>query len=161
MSKKSRMTELYVEPFIGWRGWNINNRGRLCAVNSGWVWEPGEEVRALCSHGHTHRSPDKGCECGLYATKTFQKLQSNGYHVFGAFGQVRLWGRIIDTTMGFRAEIAYPHVIYLPYSDMRWVEPLSVYGVPVMLKNPYEGIGDKSAMRNRGGKKWTLARPSA
>lgn len=126
---------LYPEAFVGWRGWHIEN-GRLMSVaTQGFVWEPGEQVVAHCGR---HKAPRQGCTCGLYSTKSLRKLIENGYHDHGAFGQVSLWGRIIDYDDGYRSEFAYPKVIYLSYLNMRHVEALSVYGVPVMLKNPHK-----------------------
>jgi hypothetical protein len=144
---------LYPEAFEGWRGWIINKHGRLRSIMHDFVWEPGEEVHATCHAGTHSRIPDRACDCGLYATKTLAKLQANGYNIYGAFGKIKLWGRILENEAGYRSEFAYPSVIYLPHTNYRFVEALSIYGVPVMLKNPHT--------KERTSRKWTLASPNA
>lgn len=126
---------LFPEAFEGWRGWSIVE-GRLTSINQEFVWQPGQEVQAACDGRHP--IPKLSCSCGLYSTKSWRKLQTNGYHMFGAFGLVSLWGRVLEGTLGYRSEFAYPKMIFLSYLNLKWVEPLSVYGVPVKLYNPYK-----------------------
>ncbi len=52
----------------------------------------------------------------------------SGYTVT-VFGQVSLWGRIIETTKGFRAQYAYPKELWLLDNSLE--ELGFIYGVPV------------------------------
>lgn len=129
----------YPSEFIGWRGWLVKD-GYLLSVNGGEIWLPGQEFVAECSNGRPHSHvPWKSCTCGIYTVKTLKKLRANGYHDFGAFGQVAVWGHVIDGGMGYRSEFAYPKVIYLPYLSWRLEEALTEYGVPVLPLNPHTG----------------------
>lgn len=128
---------LYPEEFVGWRGWAVE-KGVLKSINDREIWTPQMEFEAECSRGRTHSQiPSPKCTCGLYATKTLEKLRRNGYHNHGAFGMVSIWGNIIDGGAGYRSQFAYPRVIYVPFLSWRLFKGLERYGVPVMLGNPY------------------------
>jgi hypothetical protein len=135
--------DTYMEEFVGWRGWRIVKE-QLFSVNTDDLWIPEEDFVAQCSLGKNHPRgiPHATCGCGIYATKTLAKLRSNGYHKYGAIGQVSLWGDIIDGGDGYRAEFAYPRVIYVPYLSWKVAKTdsnLRAYNVPIRLLNPYTG----------------------
>jgi hypothetical protein len=128
----------FTEEFVGWRGWTLTEQGRLCAiVHEEAIWEPGDPLEATCSKGKRHPVPFMGCSCGFYCTKTYLELCEAGYAMAGVWGTVSCWGKSIDSTMGYRTRFAYPREIWLPYTLIRFVEPLAEYGVPVRLANPY------------------------
>lgn len=131
---------LYPEEFVGWRGW-IVDKGVLRSVNHGEIWTPNVEFEAECTAGKVHkRTPWPTCSCGLYSTKTLDKLRQNGYHNVGAFGLVSIWGNIVDGGVGYRSQFAYPRVIYVANLSWRKAKSLERYGVPVKLLNPYTGV---------------------
>jgi hypothetical protein len=104
---------LYPEAIVGWRSWYVTD-GRLSSLTFDHKWPVGKELVARCNE--TKRSYFNG-EC---------------------FGQVALWGKVIEGEDGYRAEFAYPKALYVSYLNYRLVEPLSVYGVPVRVLNPYK-----------------------
>jgi hypothetical protein len=126
---------LFPEVRVGWRSWTLEN-GRLYSVTQRWVWPVGEELRAVCDIGH-NRPPRLKCGCGIYALQTLHHLRSSAYFRNDVFGKVSLWGRVLEADDGYRAEFAYPKVLYVSYLNYKMVEPLSVYGVPVKVANPY------------------------
>ncbi len=131
----------YMEEFVGWRGWTVDRYGLLHSINGGEVWTPEEAFEATCQKGKSHEYvPSNKCTCGLYATKTLRKLQTNGYHHHGAFGLVSLWGHFIDGGEGWRFQYAYPRVIYVPYLSWRVAKTLEHYLVPVTVMNPFTEI---------------------
>jgi hypothetical protein len=132
---------LYPEAIIGWRSWAVTG-GRLTSLSFENKWPVGKEMKAKCSersahHKNVHRPPQQRCGCGVYALKSLKILRNSHYFGYECFGQVSLWGRIIEGDDGYRAEFAYPKAIYVTYLNYKLVEPLSVYGVPVMVFNPY------------------------
>lgn len=133
----------FPEAFIGWRGWRLDPHTlRLRSINTEVEWEPCKHVEAICPKSRRHPVPLMNCTCGFYSTKSLEQLRENNYHAMGAFGQVRVWGRVIEYSEGFRSQFCYPDVIYLPYLSLPLIERLSVYDVPVRLLNPYTGEPD-------------------
>lgn len=129
---------LYPEAIIGWRSWAVSG-GRLTSLGFETRWPVGSELKARCSDmpNSQHRSPQQRCGCGIYALKSLKILRRSNYFGYECFGQVALWGRIIEGEDGYRAEFAYPKVIYVSYLNYKLVSPLAVYGVPVKVMNPY------------------------
>lgn len=126
---------LFPEAFVGWRSW-IVEKGRLISLTSDVTWPVGDELRAKCA-GTGHKAPFSRCACGVYALKSYIGLRRSSYYPNDVWGQVALWGKVIEGEDGYRAEFAYPKTLFVPYTKMRWIEILSVYGVPVKLMNPY------------------------
>lgn len=107
------------EPIIAYRAWRIAE-SRLVSCTCDCVWQPRERMDAHCNHKgamHEARAPVWECSCGFYAYKTDAALTASEYlGVAGGFtvgGRVALWGRVIDHELGYRAERAYPQVLYL------------------------------------------------
>jgi hypothetical protein len=137
---------LFPEALVGWRSWDLKH-GRLRSLTQSEEWPVGEELMARCGM-NAHRCPNLNCVCGIYAKNTLAKLKSSSY-MGSIFGQVSLWGRVLEAEDGFRAEFAYPKIIYVTYLNYKLVEPLSVYGVPVTVMNPYRRKATwRSANRN-------------
>jgi hypothetical protein len=124
------------------------------------VWLPREEVVAKCSRGgrgrarvgkpltgrpstESHPVPSEDCTCGLYAARTLDHLLGMRYPQYDpdlgqytVIGEVALWGGVVEGTQGWRAERAYPTVLYLPFLGWKYAKRLNdTYGVPVRLKN--------------------------
>jgi hypothetical protein len=89
--------------------------------------------------------PHVGCSCGIYALKDLgQELQGyvrptptspNRYGAIGEPGvvpavtQLAMWGKVIQGTTGYKAQYAYPIMIYVP--DKETAEVIGdAYGVP-------------------------------
>lgn len=122
-----------IAPEIGWRAWKIGvNPGLGLRLFSVVIrhspWRPGDRVEARCvgQAQDFHATPREDCECGLYASNDVGDIQKWTNHVlrgdgepaavWRAFGSVRLWGKVIPGTTGWRAQYAYPDRIYVP----RW-----------------------------------------
>jgi hypothetical protein len=106
---------------------------------------PREAKKAECVKGrkHTERLPVESCRCGFYATRDLEQLLTEtNYHYVAArsgitvIGEVSMWGKVIPASQGWRAEIAYPRELFLPYEAWDKAAPLAeAYGVPVRLRN--------------------------
>lgn len=103
------------ECIVGWRGFGIYEPGLFVTTST--VWLPGERVEATCTireHREEEVVPVEGCTCGLYSFKTPYKLRTDNYLNQMVFAEVYYWGRVIECTMGYRAQFAYPKKIYMP-----------------------------------------------
>jgi hypothetical protein len=115
----------YISPIIGWRVWQWVAAG-LKSLN-GEPWSPNKPLAAACMvsiRGRTagraeavhdaNDAPQETCRCGVYASKSLEHLHTTGYERYGIFGEVNLWGTVIEHERGFRAQFAYPKNLYLP-----------------------------------------------
>lgn len=118
-----------ITPITAWRGWKLQDM-KLAALGSTGIWEPKKIMVAVCNNGGQHHAPLASCNCGMWAFKTLEYLISalEPYTV-SVFGQVSLWGRIVETENGFRAQFAYPKELWL--LDNALEELGYIYGVPV------------------------------
>ncbi len=148
---------------IGYRCWNISQDDNGVRLTSGFVnsvWPGTQPFVARCGGGgRRHTPPGESCQCGVYALS-----ETQGYPYYGGFrnhgrlgriqqspawqvfGKVYLWGEVIRATNGFRAQFAYPKVLYLAHKDWVFAKPLrEAYRVPVELRNPFaeRGVGDE------------------
>jgi hypothetical protein len=118
-----------------WRAWGVTmGKGglRLKALGVSHVWEPRKMVDATCTKGK-HPAPRMDCECGVWAFKELDGLTSalNKYSEVRVLGNVELWGRVIETENGYRAQYAYPSELWL--LDESLEELGLVYDVPVRM----------------------------
>jgi hypothetical protein len=131
MSRLSIVPEAtYPEPIQGWRCWRIlpfkrldgTETYRLSAVGTNGLpktWEPLKPTAAVCSsYGTDHEAPWPAHECGIWAlndqTDSFRRMVrfmgcQTGEKAGWAFGQVSLWGRVIEHEKGWRGQYAYPY----------------------------------------------------
>lgn len=126
----------YIEPITAYRAWQVNDKGELKAMAWGRTWPAKEIARALCHAEESglarfaqsapkkmdvgravragmivdHEAPHEGCDCGLYAHK-----DANGSYIVSAkkspdraWGEVYLWGRLLEHENGYKAQFAYP-----------------------------------------------------
>jgi hypothetical protein len=123
------------EPILGWRAWRLRRTDaglRIVPTTPRSAWEPGIAIRATCSGAHTreylvhnpelaasHRSPEPGCTCGIHAIKDPARLARAGRST-AVVGRVAMWGRVIEHTKGYRAELAYPSRLRLVCSWCLW-----------------------------------------
>jgi hypothetical protein len=89
-------------------------------------WHPNQSLAARCRasavvgtiagrvEGHdSHDAPQAKCTCGVYAAKSLEHLRKNGYDRFGIYGEVCLWGTVVEHERGWRAQRAYPKNLFL------------------------------------------------
>ncbi len=141
-----------INPVIGWRMWRIAN-GAIWSINVDHVrWPVRDILVARCwmrfqDKGETevgwtiipHAAPQHSCGCGIYAgvRELLTEYVQAGY-VFQhtehpvIFGEVSLWGVVVEHQRGWRAQIAYPRSFRVPDE---WAEDkysgLTEYGVPI------------------------------
>jgi hypothetical protein len=138
------LSELYVEPIRGWRVWKVAN-GRLYSTVFGTLWPERARLEARCGLGGrsspgglrgVHEAPSRGCDCGIYALKSHADAlylaRQIAEPVLVAVGRVSLWGRVVETERGYRAEYAYIYDLsLLGGSDVEAAEIRNRYAVDV------------------------------
>jgi hypothetical protein len=142
--------ETYSEPLRAWRLWRLRRvetlRGerplRLAAAGRFGIpkfWEPREATRAVCSsYRTTHEAPWPSCRCGIYGFRE-REMAERALRRYArdklsrwALGRVSLWGRVVECTNGWRAELAYPYdlIVFTRDPDVA-AELRSLYAVDV------------------------------
>ena len=109
----------YISPVVAYRVWRWKET--LQSLN-GEPWLPGRHVEARCrvalAARHTTEAvnevPNRKCTCGIYAAKNSEHLRRVGYADRGVCGEVYLWGTVVEHTLGWRAQFAYPKHLVLP-----------------------------------------------
>jgi hypothetical protein len=114
----------YISPIVGYRGWTWDTKGLKSL--SGVRWHPNQSLAARCRasavvgtiagrvEGHdSHEAPQAKCTCGVYAAKSLEHLRKNGYDRCGIYGEVCLWGTVVEHERGWRAQLAYPKNLFL------------------------------------------------
>jgi hypothetical protein len=134
-------------PVVGWRAWVVTETAkglRLGSVLHDEVWTPGTTALATCRRREDffaeplppHPTPSSGCACGLHAARdpvdalSYLRGRNESTTVCRILGEVALWGRLVETEAGWRAQAAYPVRLYA--EDEEIAEALTVYGVPVV-----------------------------
>lgn len=101
-----------ITAIIGWRRWLVTMFGSQLFSNNGTPWEPFQRLTADCAKRYACQGYT--CGCGIYAYKT-RELAEKGDNAPSAithiWGEVWLWGRIIECEHGFRAQFAYPKAL--------------------------------------------------
>jgi len=104
-----------ISPIVGHRVWRWDAAG-LSSLN-GKRWLPRQPLAAKCGAGNAHDArevPQIDCTCGVYAAKNIEHLRRLGYEGRGIRGEVHLWGTVVEHELGWRAQFAYPKVLFLP-----------------------------------------------
>jgi len=95
------------------------------------LWLPGQPLSAACRTlaGRAedglavHDAPQMNCTCGVYAAKSLDCLRALGYMRYGSiYGELYLWGTVVEHQLGWRAQFAYPKKLVLPIDTV----PLSM-----------------------------------
>jgi hypothetical protein len=128
----------FISPVVGYRVWQWDNSG-LKSLN-GTHWLPGKIFVAECRI-QGHEVPQLGCKCGIYAAKTVAHLRREGYDRKGIYGEVYLWGTVVEHQQGWRAQFAYPKNFVvrfemLPFTMFRvesWLTTLATYGCDIFV----------------------------
>lgn len=107
-----------------YRAWSVRHlAGGAVRLRSIWfpdddVWKPFERFEARCNvcflRRFRHRAPKDGHSCGVYAMKSGADLYGwaldntppGGRPV--VVGEVWCWGTVIEGTLGYRVQYAYP-----------------------------------------------------
>ena len=112
----------YISPIVGHRVWQWDAKGlrSLCGER----WKPSQSLAARCRAAavvgraevvHDARDvPQAICTCGIYAVKTLHHFRSMVYAKCGIYGEVYLWGKVVEHELGYRAQFAYPKNLFLP-----------------------------------------------
>lgn len=120
-----------VHVITGWRGWGVSGM-RLTALGQSHEWPRREAMQAACTKSLSHLSPDWDCSCGIWAFKDVDKAVAAigaSYRGVRVIGSVSLWGKVIETENGYRAQYAYPSELWLLDESL---EDLSIlYDVPI------------------------------
>ena len=147
------------EPIVGWRQWNFMYPHFLANLGNDTIYVPREKIEAHCEQYSTigtlvHRkdhseqpAPHLTCMCGIYAYKekpTLLREINNSCSGFIprkamtelirmrlVYGEINLWGKVIEHEDGYRAQFGYPKRLWCTPA----IEPLAgwigyVYGVP-------------------------------
>jgi DNA-binding CsgD family transcriptional regulator len=109
-----------ISPIIGYRVWQWDG-SRIASLN-GHAWLAGRAMEATCNLGRLHQAPQTDCACGIYAVKTAEQLDR--MRSGGIFGEVYLWGTVVEHELGWRAQFAYPKNLILPFEIIAgwWIE---------------------------------------
>lgn len=139
----------YVSPIVGYRVWHCDNSA-IRSLN-GSPWPRNQPFMAKCRRSpNSHQAPQMHCRCGIYAAKELDQLQDMGLYLqclavcpSHVFGEVYLWGVLVEHTLGWRAQFAYPKNLVVPLemiplnANMEWFrsQPWLAYDVDVFLAN--------------------------
>lgn len=133
-----------IEPITAWREWKHDGTGLLYPLNAREEpWTPRRPLVATCNRNHGREregrdeyrllrelaeqagvplpkkpdktfenlTPVKGCQCGIYAKKAPITTTNN------VVGQVKMWGKVIVGSKGYRAQFAYPLKVWVIMPD--------------------------------------------
>lgn len=142
----------YTAPVVGYRVWQWDSSS-LKSLN-GELWCPGRPLVAQCRRGSPHQPPRLECSCGIYSAKGRAQLAGMGLNACGFSGEVYLWGTVVEHSLGWRAQFAYPKSIVLPSESLlfgRFVQretrrdeiegylgSLTAYGADLFVATPRE-----------------------
>lgn len=157
-----------VEPVDAWRAWNPR-REFLDTIDVGLppyahavgyrlrpvggfrtadpVWYPRKRAEASClglrrvEQDQIHRAPEEGCFCGLWGFSSLARLLVMRESASLVIGEVALWGKVIVTERGYRAQYGYPRRLIVRENGERsplMASELAIYGVPVEIRNARE-----------------------
>lgn len=140
----------YTHVLTGWRGWRVtedNGEWRLQALGQSQIWNPREILTAKCTNGgsglsqllgsstsskSSHPAPAWDCKCGVWAFRDIDlcvKAIGTEYASVKVIGSVSLWGKVIETEHGWRAQYAYPSELWLLDNSLE--ELGLIYDVPI------------------------------
>jgi hypothetical protein len=125
----------FIEPVEAWRVWRVSMHDHdivLQSLNADTVWEPGIALSATCATRRrsrrrpwrletpVHESPEVECSCGIYGVRSaavarwYLERRALFYNAERVVGRVALWGGVVESESGWRAERAYPLELFVP-----------------------------------------------
>lgn len=104
---KTLKVERTTKPIVGWRAWQTLHPHYLSDANKHTIWAAGEKMEAFCYYKKDHFAPVFDCTCGIYAFKEKAPVLAE-FRYSDLIGQVSLWGNILETELGYKAQYAYP-----------------------------------------------------
>jgi two-component system, NarL family, nitrate/nitrite response regulator NarL len=128
----------YVSPIVAYRVWHWDG-SKLRSLN-GEPWCPRQPLAARCTRvSDRHQAPQMACTCGIYAAKRLDQLRQLGSAGIRIYGEVCLWGTVVEHELGWRAQFAYPKSWVLPFETiplsmddvMPLLQALGVFGVDI------------------------------
>ena len=136
------------EPIVAWRQWNFMYPHFLANLRQDTIYVPREKIEVRCEQeDHSEQSPHLTCKCGIYAYKEKpillgeirSEIRITYRHPLAppvsglklVYGEINLWGKVIEHENGYRAQFGYPKRLWCTPA----LEPLAgwigyVYGVP-------------------------------
>ena len=124
-------------------------------------WHPNQSLAARCRasavvgtiasrvEGHdSHDAPQAKCTCGVYAAKSLEHLRKNGYDRCGVYGEVCLWGTVVEHERGWRAQLAYPKNLFLSVDALPFtlaeiqsrLKTLTTYRIDIFVADPKSNV---------------------
>ncbi len=136
--------ETCVFALTGWRRWVTPMFQELLLSNNRTIWAPYEKLEAKCLASGFAGLVNKNCAgihcgCGIYAYKKQQDAEwgenrpETDNHIWG---EVWLWGRVVEHQTGYRAQYAYPKSLVDTGGIARRLA--TVYGCEVITVTPTE-----------------------
>lgn len=127
----------------GYKKLDVSQNTSFLLSNNNFVWKPHTVLTAVCKH-RVNCNLREDCGCGIYAAKSLQHLKDIGYYPrscelkeHAVCVKVRLWGKIHEASLGWRAQHAAIEELYYCCSDPENEEHLEraasyeiFYGVP-------------------------------
>lgn len=146
-------------PLKGYRAWYVGgSTGLLTGQAHTELWSPYQPFRAACYSGDTDSHLEKngdyipapaiGCTCGVYSYKTMAQLtvrmnaiheQTYGLAPLMVWGEVYLWGTIVEHDKGYRSEFAYPADLTTTKREL-CAKVSRLYGVRCLYADPPKEI---------------------
>ena len=103
--------ETCIHALVGWRRWSVTMFGETLMSNNNIAWTPYQMLSAQCLNGSCRGIE---CGCGIYAYKERKQAEKGDNApstVTHIWGEVWLWGRVIEHESGYRAQFAYPKAL--------------------------------------------------
>lgn len=124
--------EHLVSAVTGYRAWNVPLFvDELRSVAKASKWLPYQRFEAQCA---AQQCEGVSCQCGIYAFNQL-KLVKDEYRGEGksrkyVYGEVYLWGRVLECKDGYRAQFAYPKAFVNTGAVAKRMS--EVFGVPLL-----------------------------
>lgn len=145
---------LSLDPIVSWRALEMvqwENRVWFTS-GQGTIWPEYQRLESFCRSSmygqhiarHQPNRPVEFCTCGIYSFKTFPLLVESNYVVHNRTIVARLynWGRVIETTNGYRSQFVYPKDC-IAYAQEQADLITACYGIPCAVAN-VKGMWEKA-----------------
>ena len=125
------------DPIVGYRSWKLVESSEgvpvLYSVVQDYCWLPFESAHGEVNANPTDPNSDANPHAGIYAFKSPDGLYLEHDCIYG---EVNLWGSVLEHDEGYRAEFAYPKELWVNKEfDATMILRLEeAYGVPVVIK---------------------------